>query len=267
MEELTQRLGDSVAYVIQNAQGSVTQAHAIAQQLHANKQYNGFLTIATPTTQSMCAVEKERPIFIAAVTDPYALGIMDTNVNVSGTTDMVNVKAEIDMLVQLLPQTKTVGLLYSAGELNSMVLAMQMRLELEKQGLMVTDFTVSNEADIQAVVELACRKVDVILAPTDNTVASAISLIAALVLKYKKPLIVSDNSLVSSGALAARGVDYKESGRQTAQLAYKIFVEEVRPDSLPIEQSKSDKIVINQNTLAGLGLTAPVMLQEDIELI
>ena len=99
------------------------------------------------------------------------------------------------MIQELLPQAKTIGLLYTSGEINSLVLVKQMKKELATHGLMPVDFAIGNEADIQHVVELACRKSDVILAPTDNTVASTISAIATIALKYKKPLIVSDNML------------------------------------------------------------------------
>lgn len=262
IEELTSKLGSSVEFVIQNAQGSIAQAHAIAQQFHANKQYNGFFTIATPAAQAMSALEKERPIFIAAVTDPHALGLVHPTTNVCGVKDMIDVKAEIDMLVQLIPNAKTVGLIYTSGETNSISLVKQMRQELETRKLAAIDFAISSESDMQAAVELACRKVDVILTPTDNTVASTISLITAITLKNKKPLIVSDNMLVVHGALASRGVDYKASGKRTAQIAYEVIVNGKKPYEIPIEQAKSEQIFINKTTLEALGLTIPATLEK-----
>ena len=182
MEELKNTLGVDVAFIIQNAQGSVSQAHTIAQQFHANKQIQAVFAIATPAAQAMSAVEKTKPIFIAAVTDPNALGLIYPMTNVCGVTDAINVPAEIDMLVQLVPSAKTVGLLYTSGETNSLVMAKQMRQELEKRGLMVIDFAVTSESDLPAITELACRKVDVLLSPTYNMVASAIALLATITL-------------------------------------------------------------------------------------
>ena len=180
---------------------------------------------------------------------------------------MINVKAEIEMLTQLIPHAKTVGLIYTSGETNSIALIKQMRVELEAQGLNPVSFAISNESDIQAVVELACRKTDVILAPTDNTIASAISLIAEITLKNKKPLIVSDNMLVKFGALAARGVDYKASGKKAAQIAYEVLVNKKKPHELPVEQAQSEQIVINKNTLKVLKLTIPQHLKKHITLV
>jgi putative ABC transport system substrate-binding protein len=120
---------------------------------------------------------------------------------------------------------------------------------------------------VQAVVESACRKVDVLLAPTDNIVASTIGFIVSLTLKCNRPLIVSDNMLVKSGALAARGVDYKENGKQAAHIAMKLLKGEKKPYELPIEQATSDHIVINSETLEMLGLIVPDALKKQITFI
>jgi len=266
-EELTQKMGNTVAFVVHNAQGSTSHAHALAQQFHASKDYDGFFAIATPAAQAMATIEKERPIIIAAVTDPYALGLIHTDTNVCGVRDMINVKATIDMLVQLLPDVKTVGLLYTAGETNSIILVKQMHEELAKRNLTAVDFALSGESDVQATVELACRKIDALLTPTDNTVASAISLISTIALKNKKPLIVSDNMLVKFGALASRGVDYKASGKRAAQIAYDVIINNKKPSELPIAQASSEQIFVNKKTLDQLELTIPVSIQPFVILV
>lgn len=267
MEELKTLTHNDVTFVIQNAQGSVAQAHAMAQQFHANNQLHGFFAIATPAAQALGVVEKERPIIIAAVTDPDALGLIHPTTNICGTKDMIDVKAEVEMLTQLVPNAKTVAILYTAGETNSIVLANMMRKELAAHGLIALDFAVGNEADMPAVVEAACRKSDVILAPTDNTVASTVSLIATIANKHKKPLIVSDNMLVKYGPLAARGVDYNKGGKQAARIACDILMSGKKPHEIPIQQAQSKQIFVNPTTLDRLGLTIPEALQKDVVLI
>lgn len=267
IEELKNKFGNAIEFVIQNAQGSISQAQAIAQQFHANKRFTGFFAIATPAAQAMSTVEKQRPVFIAAVTDPYALGLIHPKTNVSGVKDMINVKAEIDMLTKLVPTAKTIGLIYTAGETNSIALIKQMHEELKTLGLSSMDYAISNEADIQAVTDLACRKTDLILAPTDNTVASTISLISSIALKHKKPLIVSDNMLVKFGALAAQGIDYKASGKKAAQIAFKVLKGTNLPNEMPIEQADSKEIFVNKKTLELLGLKIPTSLKEQVTLV
>ncbi len=266
--ELQKIMGDmTINIVIQNAQGSVASAHTIAQQFHGSQKYDVFFAIATPAAQAMHAVEKERPIIIAAVTDPSALGLIYPGTNVCGVTDMIDVVAEIAMLTQLVPDVKNIGLLYTTGETNSLAAVEIMKSELIKLGLTPIDFAVSGEQDMQAMVELACRKSDLILAPTDNVVASTISLITMITHKYKKPLIVSDNMLVSAGALAGQGVDYKVSGQQAAHIALALLTESKHPSDLPIEQTKCEQIFVNKQTLKLLGLSIPQELHKHVVLI
>lgn len=263
--ELQQLAGDEqIVFVVQNAQGSVSSAHTIAQQFHSSSKYDLFFTIATPAAQAMHAVEKERPIVIAAVTDPVALDLVYPGSNVSGVTDMINVQASIDLLQQLVPHAKNIGILYTTGETNSRALVEIMKLKLVQAGLTPRDFAVGGESDIQAVTELACRKSDLIMAPTDNTVASTISLITMITRNYKKPLIVCDNMLVAAGALAAQGVDYKKSGQQAAHCAFDLLTGNKKISDLPIEQTVCQEIFVHEIVMQELGISIPEKLDGSI---
>lgn len=261
MEEVRGCLGNDVSFVVQNAQGSVSQLHAVAQQFHAQAGLDGIFAIATPAAQAISAVEKQKPVIIAAVTDPEALGLVYEGTNVCGIRDMINVSAEVEMLKMLLPTVQSVGLLYTSGEANSVVLVKKMREELEKRGLKAIDFALSSEADVQAMTEVACRKVDALLAPTDNTIASTIAVSSTLAQKYKKPFIVSDNMLVAAGPLAARGIDYRESGKQAGRMACKLLLEGKKPSELSIEEADSRDVYFNKKTADLLGIAVPETMQ------
>lgn len=267
MTELKNQFGDQVDVVVQNAQGSVANAQAIAQQYHANSRFNAFFAIATPATQALSSVEKSRPIVIAAVTDPKALGLTDPNTNVCGVSDMIDVGMTVDMISKLTPNAKKIGLIYTNGETNSTTLAKQMNEILLAKGFATNDFTISNETDVAAVADLASRKSDLILAPTDNTVASTINIIAKIALQQQKPLIVSDNLLVQYGPLAARGVSYENCGRLAGQITIQILLENKKPSDIGFIQAESSKIFINQQTAAKLGLTIPESLHDQVAII
>ncbi len=264
IETLKNKMGNTVEFVIQNAQGSVAQAHAVAQQFHANKQYNGFFAIATPAAQAMSAIEKEKPIIIAAVTDPSILG---AQTNICGVHDMIDMHKEIDMVHQLLPHAQTIALLYNNGEANSIAQIQIIKKELKELNVDCLELGIVQENDIATVVAMACRKADVLLCPTDNMLASAMDLVASIAHANKKPLIACHNQAVNQGALAARGVDYKAHGKQAGEVAYKILVEGKKPCELPIEPTKSEQIVVNRATLTALGLTIPDALQPYIVLV
>lgn len=267
VQELQKTIGKDISFVVRNGQGSIANIHTIAQQFHHDKNIQSIFAIATPAVQAITTIEKSKPIFIAAVTDPESMNLVHPTTNVCGTTDMIDVPGEIHMLTNLLPDAQTVGLLYNNGELNSVTLARIMRTELEKNNIAVTEFAVTNESDLPTAAQIAFTKVDVILTPTDNMVASSITLLASLAEKNKKPLIVSDNMLVKNGALASRGVDYKECGTQTAQIAHQVLINHKKPHDLSIEQGFSDKICINKNVATFLNVTIPESLLKDVVFI
>jgi putative ABC transport system substrate-binding protein len=257
MDTLPVLLKQKVDFVVRNAQGDITAAHTIAQQFHADPQIAGIFAIATPALQAIAAVETIKPIFIAAVTDPHALGLMSYQTNLCGSSDMINVPLLIEAITQILPQVKTVAILYNPAEANASLLVPYMKRELDKYSIGSVDVGIHNQADLPTAVASALTKADALLTPTDNTVASAISFIATQALKAKKPLIVSDNLLVQQGALMARGINYYQNGAEAARCAQLVLGSQRRPSELPITTAAGDTIVINRNTAQQLGIVIP----------
>jgi putative ABC transport system substrate-binding protein len=262
---LTSLLADRITFIEQNAQGSIDTMHAIAQRMHSKLGITAFYAIATPALQAIASVENQRPVIFAAVTNPKALNIASHNV--TGVTDMINVQKQIALITQLTPQARTIALLYNSSELNSIEMVQLIEKELMRNKLTILKIGVQSEADMQAATESACRNADALLAPTDNSVASAIDSIAATALKYKKPLYVSDNLLVARGALAACGVDYQACGVQAAHMLYGVMIEGKKPFDMPMEQTSSDTMYINKKTLDSLGLTISESLENQIKLV
>lgn len=267
MHRLKILLKDNVSFIVQNAEGSTSQAQLLASSMVSRSYFDGFFAIATPALSVLSDMEKRRPIFIAAVSDPRALGVMYKGTNVSGSSDMIDVEAEVKMLHTLLPSVKRVAILYNTSEVNSKILAKRMRESLISLGLEPIEVGFSSVLEITSALNFACSKADAILTPTDNSIASTIQTIVQITLKANKPLIVSDNLLVKEGALASMGVDYYESGKAAADIAYKVLVNEVKPDQIPLAQAKNGKVVINRKVLNEFGLSVPEELVNKAEFV
>lgn len=264
VKALQEKLGSNVAFVIQNAQGSVDQAYSIAQSFHSNSAIRAIYAIATPAAQAIAAVEKEKPIIIAAVSDVSSLGSAS---NMCGITDMIDIEKEIALLPLLLPRAKTIALLYSTAEINSIAQIQAIKKELSRYSLSFIEIGIAQENDIPAAVLSACRKADALLCPTDNALALAMDHVAAVALKYNKPLIACHNQAVMQGALVARGVNYDLCGHQAALLAYAILINNESPKECGICSARTDTIYINQKTLHALNITVPSSLQSSVTLL
>jgi len=262
IKTMKERLDNQVEFVVRNAEGSLANAQTIAQSFHINPEIKAIYAIATPAAQMATAIEKEKPIIIAAVTDPSALGLVHPKTNVTGSSDAINVAAQVTLIKQLLPQAKTVAVLYTASEINSTIIAKKIIENLLAQGLSPLEISFNSEADLVPALENALRNADAVITPADNTIALAIQLVADRALRAKKPLIVSDNLLVKfMGVLAARGVDYERGGIQAAHAALAVLKDDKKPADVPIVQPTADLIFINKQTLHELGLTIPGELE------
>lgn len=260
VEAVKEKMGGDVSFVVRNGEGSSTQMHAIAEHFHGRPAIDAVYAIATPAVQAMASVERVKPIIIAAVTDPQQLGIMTPNTNVCGTSDMIDVEQEIESMQLLLPSVKSVSVIYSPSEINATIIAEKMKDSLSKKGITPRLVPITTQADVVSAISSALTKSDALLAPTDNLIASAITIIADLARKARKPLIVSDNTLVTYGALMAQGVNYYESGKESGRIAHEVLVAKKHPYEIPIVHETSKKLVINKQVLQELGLIVPQVL-------
>ena len=257
INSLEEKLGKDIGFTLRNGEGSINTLYAIAQQFHARQYIDAIYAIATPAAQAMASVEKDKPIIIAAVTVSPELGIDFDQPNVFGVSDMINVRAEVEAIKQLLPNIQTIGIIFSTAETNSVATSKIMISELERAGYTPITIGIASESDIEPAVMSALRKVDALLAPTDNTIANTIALIADLARKAEKPLIVSDNMLVKYGPLMARGVDYYQAGVDAAHVAMQLLINHKKPYELPILESETKNVFINIQTAAALKVTIP----------
>lgn len=252
--EIKREFGDKATVIIQNAQGSATQAQAIASSFAADPTIEGFYGIASLAMQSLKAMVK-RPIVFSAVTDPVGLHLRDTGTEITGSSDMVDVSKQIELLLYLLPHVKKIALLYNPAEPNSSLLAKAMRAELTSRHIEFEEDTASNPGEVAAAALHAVHRSQAVLVPTDNTVASAFSLVAKIASKAHVPVIISWTG-EKEGAFAQFGVDYKQSGIQAAQLLTQVLRDGKRPAELPIVSAES-KIYISREVVTKLGLSLP----------
>ncbi|MGL6015490.1 MAG: ABC transporter substrate binding protein, partial [Selenomonadaceae bacterium] len=168
--------GENVEFDRQNAQADQSNLQNIAQRFVNNKM-DLICAIATPAAQAVANLTKDIPITATAVTDYEQAKLVASNDapkgNVTGTTDMNPVKEQIDLLLKLVPNAKTIGTVYCSSEVNSETQVKMMKTYAESKGLTVVEATVSTVNDIQQAAQSLVGRVDAIYEPTDNIIASA----------------------------------------------------------------------------------------------
>jgi putative ABC transport system substrate-binding protein len=257
--------GDNIILDIQNAQGEITTASTIAEGFIADK-VDLILAIATPTAQAAYNATKDIPILITAVTDPVSTGLANSleqpGTNVTGTHDMNPVKEQLELLLEILPGTKRIGVIFNSSEENSLVQIDILETEAALAGLTVVKAPVTTTGEVGTAAESLIGKVDVIYIPTDNTVVEAIASVIKVSEEQLIPVIPGEASCVRAGALATIGIDYPVLGYQTGKMAAKILRGEAEPATMPIEGQSKYSIAINKSALEKLNVKLPQSLLE-----
>ncbi len=252
--------GKNIKIDLQNAQGNQSNLSTISDRFVSNK-VDLVLAIATPAAQSIAGKTKDIPILGTAITDYEAAKLVNSNAapggNVSGTTDMNPIKEQIDLLVKLVPKAKTIGVLYTSSEDNSILQAQIAKGCIEKLGLKYVEVTVTNSNDVQQATESIVQKCDAIYIPTDNVFASAMPIVHQVTKVSKTPVVCGESGMVTSGGLATLGINYKNLGYQTGLMAVKILKGEADIKTMPIESSANFDFAINGTVADEIGITIP----------
>lgn len=185
------------------------------------------LAIATPATQAIAGKTTDIPILGTAV-DRLCIGrLVDSNEapggNVTGTTDMNPIEEQIDLLVQLVPEAKTVGLLYTSSEDNSILQAELAKKAIEAKGLKTVEVTVTNSNDVQQATQSIVSQCDAIYIPTDNVFASAMPVVHGVTAESKTPVICGGLRHGKYRRIGYSRINYYDLGYQTGLMGVKIL--------------------------------------------
>ncbi len=258
-EALAEKGFTNISYDDQNAQGDMATASSIAQKF-AGEGLDLVLGVATPTTQAVVKADQTTPIVFTAVTDPVGAGIVQDPEapagNVTGVSDMLPVQPHLDLIKAIVPDVKTIGVIYNAGESNSVFLIKAEKEAAAKMGIKVVDATASNSSEVQAATEALVGRVDAISVLTDNTAVSALESIIKIGEQNKIPVIAGDTDSVKRGAVASYAFDYKDLGRQAGYEAAEILSGTPIKD-IPVEYAKNLQLSINEKAAAAMGVTIP----------
>lgn len=251
--------GENIQIDYQNAQNDMTNLKTICQKFVGSK-YDLIIAIATPSAQTAVNETSEIPIIFSACTDPIASGIVTSlekpGDNVTGTSDAVSAQMIMELAQKITPGIKTVGALYSLSEANSVSVIKDLKKYAESNGLAVVDAPVSSSADVQQAVNSLIGKVDAIFSPIDNTVASAMSVVADTAIEAKIPVYVGADSMVKDGGLATYGINYEILGKETAKMAVEVLKGK-NPGEIPVKLMTEMNIYVNSDTAANLGVNIP----------
>lgn len=255
--------GINVEFDEQNAQGDITIANTVANKFVANK-VDLIFSIATPTTQAAVNATSTIPVVFTAVTDPEAAGLMKENV--TGSSDRVdNVEEQLDVLLELNPNAKTIGVLFNSSEQNSLTQVEIIKKAAAEKGIKVEEQSVTSVSELTQALDNLLTKVDALYIPTDNLIVSNMPAVVEKANAAKKIVIATDEGSVLNGALYTKGISFYELGKEAGKQAIQILKDGKKPSELEVVTLKPTNLIFNKKSLEAIGLVLPEKLKNEVK--
>ena len=248
--------GKNLKLDYQSAQGNTGTAAQIARKYIGEKP-DAIVAIATPSAQAVVAATKTIPVVYSAVTDPVAAKLVKSwaasGTNVTGVSDLSPLQRHLELIKQIVPTAKKVGVIYSPGEANSVAIVNALKKTAAAAGLTLVEAAAARTVDVVGAAQSLVGKVDVIYAPTDNNVMSAFEGIVKVAQQAKLPVIAADTDAVKRGAVAALGLNYYDLGRQTGKIVVRILKGE-QPGAIASQTSTTFELHVNPDAASKQGV-------------
>ncbi|EPR91212.1 ABC transporter substrate-binding protein [Streptococcus mitis 17/34] len=249
--------GKNIEIDLQNAQGEQRNLKTISQQLAESSDV--VLAIATPSAQSLANTTQTTPVIFSAVTDPVSAKLVESREhpggNVTGTSDQSSdaISTQINLIKKVLPKAKTIGILYTQSEPNSVVQKDEAKRLLEEKGFTVVEKTILDSNNVKAAAESLMAEVDMVFVPTDNIISSTMETVKQVSIKHKVPVFGGSTEMVAVGGLYNYGTNYEELGRQTARMLIRVLKGE-KPENIAVELPEKLELHTNKEMADALGI-------------
>ena len=260
VDALKAELGDNVEIEIQNASGDTNVCNTIVGNF-VSKGVDLIMANATPALQAAYSATSTIPILGTSITEyGVALGTTLTNGvvggNVSGTSDLAPLDEQADMILEFMPDVKTVGIVFCSAEANSAYQVAEVKRHLESKGVTVKEYSFADSNDISSVVTGACAECEALYIPTDNTAASCAETIGNIVREKKIPVFAGEENTAKGCGVASLTISYYDLGVATGKMAVKILKGEADVSKMSVEYAPATK-KYNKEMCDSLGIVVP----------
>lgn len=259
--------GENITFVYRNASTDTGNATTIAQNFLADG-VDMMCAIATPSAQACfnAARDEDIPVIYTAITDPKGAGLADGG-EITGTSDALPVEAQLATIREMLPEAKTIGILYTTSESNSEYTLNMYEQYAPDYGFEIVTKGVTDASEVALAIESIMDQVDCFSNLTDNTVVSQLDVMLEKAGEAGKPIFGSEIEQVKKGCVAAEGLEYFDLGVQTGKMAAQVLKGEKKASEIPFEIVKDNRLYVNKEAAEALNLTLSDAIAERAEFV
>jgi len=251
--------GRNLELIYASAHGDPAGAAEVARRFAAARP-DVIVPISTPSAQAVVAATDDIPVVFTAVTDPLGAGLVDDLArpggNVTGMTDLSPIRRHLDLIREITPAVRRLGVIHNPDEANAVSLLRLLAAEAPARDLSIVRAAVPHASAVAAAARRLAGETDAFYVPTDNTVIGALEAILEVGAKHRLPVYAGDIEAVPRGALAALGFNYYDIGRQTGYIVLRVLRGE-KPGDIPVQGVETTELYVNRKAAEAMGVTLP----------
>lgn len=256
LAELGYLEGENLTLDYMNANADIANLQSMSESLVMNNDY--FFAIATPAAQALANATTDQPVVFSSVADPLGAGVVESfeapGSNLTGTTNIGPIEEQIDMLMEIVPDAKRIGIIYNSSEVNAQYQVDTAVPLLEAHGVEPVLQTITSTNDISQAMNSLVSEVDGIYLVTDNYIASSMPLVGNIAKEAGLPVVGGSNDMIEENGLATFGLDYYDLGVQTAKMLVRIIEEDLDPATVPVEYAENLVLIVNEEYAEAIGV-------------
>ena len=254
--------GENLEIIYENASADSGMAAQIANNFVAKK-VNLICAITTPMAQISYTTAKDTdiPVIYTAITNPIAAGLAKEDGtpvgNITGTSDKLPIKKQLEMIRKVMPDAKNIGILYCTSEVNSEMSVKEYKEAAKEFGFEIIEQAVTSPADVPLATDNILTKVDCLNNITDNTVVNSLDIVLDKAKTAGKPVFGSEIEQVKKGCVASVGLDYVLVGEETGKMAAKVLKGEAKASEMKFITFEEADLYGNEEAAKAYGLILP----------
>jgi putative ABC transport system substrate-binding protein len=246
-----------VRIVEMSANGEMDKLNAFAKEALSARP-TVIVPVSTPVAQAVVKeASPDQSVVFSTVTNPSDVGMDARPRNLTGVSDAVNYEANLDLIAELFPKARRIGIIYNPGERNSEFGISEVRTLAKTRPIALEIVPVSRSEQVADATRSLVGRVDVIYIGSDNTVVGAIAGVLKVAQENRIPVIASDAGSVDQGALAAVSVDYEKLGRKVGEMVADLLKTGRHAGDIPNVVFHGDALILNQKSAAAIAFSFP----------
>ena len=211
------------------------------------------------------------PCFIGACNNPQELGAVKNLASpegmITGVTYFIPYEKRFEVMKQLFPNIKSVGLLVQKGHAATPIEQAGTKAQCDRLGLSYNEVVAENVGQLSEGIKQLSGNVDVFIISSTALIIDNLNTILGVANAAKKPIFSYASDRAERGATAELAANDEKLGKMLADSVLEVVTKGTPIWKVPVKMDSDPEIVVNQGVVSSLELKVPESIMGKARLV